>query len=79
MDAGTGAKGVASHYRIVERDRDADRIGDGTAILGELREIGVMGAQELEVHDQQIHLGVADPLPHPERGGMDAVDPGFDR
>ena len=36
-------------------------------------------AQQLQIDDQQIHLGVADPLADAERGGVHAVDARLDR
>src|SRR2546422_7315900 len=38
-----------------------------------------MGAQQLQVDEQEIHLGVADPLAHTQGGGVYAIDAGLDR
>src|SRR6266480_3793760 len=38
-----------------------------------------MRAQELQVHDQEIHLGVPHALPHAERGAVHPVHPRLDR
>ena len=38
-----------------------------------------MGAEEVQVDEQQVHLGVADALADAEGGGVDAVDAGLDR
>src|SRR5207247_8629325 len=43
------------------------------------RSVVVMRAQELQVHDQEVHLRVPHPLPHPERSAVHPVHAGLDR
>ena len=78
MHAGGRAEGVGAHHGIVDGNRNPHRLRHGAAILGEPGEVVPVGAEQLEVDDQQVHLGIAHPLPYAERGGMHAVHPGLD-
>src|SRR6266849_2963853 len=79
VDAGARAERVGAHHGIVHRNWHADRIGDQLAVLGQPADVVAMGAQELEVHEQQVHLGVADPLTDTQRRRVHPIHARFDR
>ena len=81
VDARARAERVGAEDRIVHRDRHADRLGGRVAVLGQLGQVppSPVGAEQPQVHDQEIHLGITYALPHPQRCGVHAVHAGLDR
>src|SRR6266568_7409026 len=76
---GARAERVGAYHGIVHRNRHTDRIGDEPAVLGQPADVVVMRAQKLEVHEQQVHLGVADPLTDTQRGCVYTIHTRLDR
>ena len=79
MDPGAGAKRVASDRRIIRRNRHAGRRAHALTVPGERTEIVVDPAQQLEIHQQLVHRGIADPLADSDSAAMHARRAGADR
>src|SRR5690349_7502075 len=76
---GPRAERVGPHDGIIDWNRHPDRVGHEPAVLRQLANVSLVRAQQLQIHDQQVHLGIPDPLTDAECGGMDAIHTGFDR
>src|SRR6266568_553249 len=59
--------------------RDLDALLEAEFLGGQRADVVVMRAQELEVHEEQVHLGVADPLTDTQRGCMYTIHTRLDR
>jgi hypothetical protein len=80
VDPGRGAKCVAAGQRVLGMDRDMGRARGGLAPLDELGQIVIRQlAEQLQVEQDLIERGVADPLADAERGAMDAIGTELDR
>src|SRR5438874_2767694 len=73
------AESIGADDRIVHRNWHADRIGDEPAVLGQPADIVAMRPQQLQVHEQEIHFGVADPLADAQRRRMHPIYTRLDR
>ncbi len=60
VDAGGGAKCVASDNGIIRGNRRVRGFGDGFGILLELREVLFDEAEQAEIDEHQFHRRVAD-------------------
>src|SRR5205085_6202991 len=78
MDPRTGPERVGPDHRVVDGDRNTDRVRHQPTRLGQFANVARVGAKELEIYYQQIHFGIANALTDAEGGGMDAVDASFD-
>src|SRR5690606_20600010 len=56
VHAGPGAEGIFSENGIARRNRHAARAGSEAGVLGELREIVPVRAEEFEVDEEEVHL-----------------------
>src|SRR2546422_1240896 len=79
MHARARPERVGPHHRIVHGNRHTDRVRDEPAILGQLANVSLVRAEELEIYDQKIHFGVADPFAASERRRMPAIHARLDR
>ena len=63
MDPRRGLEGVLAEDRVVRRQGDAHAASRQLHVVGEGREVAVEPAQQLQVHEEEVHLHVASPLP----------------
>src|SRR4030095_9969260 len=78
VDAGGGAKCVATEDRIIEGNGPVAGFSGLVAVFAQAHQVVLNPAQQLQIYQQLIHRGVADALSHPERRAMDLIGPAFD-
>ena len=82
VNAGRRPKCILAEHGIVRRDRHPGSVGDDLAHLAKLAEVRIDPAEQSEVHQQQVQVGVAHAFAKTERAAMDSVgagDGGLDR
>src|SRR5207248_6923364 len=72
-------EGIGADDWVVHRNWHADRIGDEPAVLGQLADIVAMRPQQLQVHEQEVHFRIANPLADAQRRRMHPIHPRLDR
>ena len=79
MHAGGRAEGVAPEDGVVVGQAHAAGRRHGLAVGAQVGQVAVVEPQELQVHEQQVHLHVAHALADAQRRAVDAVGPRLDR